>query len=590
MRSRNRSIRVKIATILAVPLGSLVVFWAYAVFTAFRDLRALERLAAAGAVARGGQAIFDAALQLVLVCGLGLLAIVASIVIAIRVGRPIVRELRGLSAGTRDFAYRRLPMITERLRRGEEIDGDFDAPTYSFTTTETVELLESFVTARRAAVQAAVQESAVRRGIGDVFLNLARRSQALLHRQLGLLDTLERQASEPDELDHLFRLDHLATRMRRHAEGLVILSGASPGRGWRNPVPLVDVVRGAVAEVEDYARVTVLPVPQVSLAGPSVADVIHMLAELVENATLFSPPHTDVRVGGQLVGNGFAVEIEDRGLGMSAEDLAAANELLETPREFDLSDSTRLGFFVVSRLAWRHGIRVSLRPSPYGGTAAIVLMPWSIVVQDPKEGRGAGQASDSEAGSRPNHIPLPAAAKVVSGAFPESAPSGPVAQNAPSEPVAQNAPSGDAQETRQSPPPAGPFEPVRRQERLADHEGRPVTGAHRAAPKHAAAPSPPPTDPNGIAVPSSDENTGEDAAQDLPRRVRQASIAPQLRDNGPERDGEPDAGGEPERAPEETRATMASMQQGWLRGRAEETPAAHPAGSAATSTEEEDVR
>jgi len=166
---------------------------------------------------------------------------------------------------------------------------------------------------QHAAVQAAVEQARLRRGVSDVFRNLARRNQSLLHRQLSLLDGMERRIADPDELADLYRLDHLTTRMRRHAEGLIILSGAPIGRSWRNPVRLVDVLRAAVGEVEDYTRVSVTTMTGAALVGPAVADVIHLVAELVENATIFSPPNTPVRVTGDVVGNGFAVEIEDRG-------------------------------------------------------------------------------------------------------------------------------------------------------------------------------------------------------------------------------------------------------------------------------------
>src|SRR5690606_27760775 len=172
--------------------------------------------------------------------------------------------------------------------------------------------------------------------------------------------------------------------MRRHAEGLIILSGAVPARGWRNPVSLFDVIRAAVEEVEDYLRVSVDIQQTPSLAGNVGTDVIHLLAELVENATIFSPPNTQVHIRGESVARGYAVEIEDRGLGMSAEEYAQINEKLANPPEFNLADSDRLGLFVVGRLAARHGIQVSLRPSPYGGTTAIVLIPSQLVVEQPE--------------------------------------------------------------------------------------------------------------------------------------------------------------------------------------------------------------
>ena len=193
---------------------------------------------------------------------------------------------------------------------------------------------------------------------------------------------MERRATDPEALDDLFRLDHLTTRMRRHAEGLVILAGAPPGRGWSSPVRMVDVMRGAIAEVEDYARVSVATRSQAALAGSAVADVIHLLAELIENATTLSPPYTSVRVSGDTVANGFVIEVEDRGLGMSPTRLAELNDRLANPPEFNPSDSEQLGLFVVSQLAKRHGIRVTLKASPYGGTAAIVLIPQHLVVAE----------------------------------------------------------------------------------------------------------------------------------------------------------------------------------------------------------------
>jgi hypothetical protein len=170
--------------------------------------------------------------------------------------------------------------------------------------------------------------------------------------------------------------------MRRHAEGLVILAGAPPGRGWSSPVRMVDVMRGAIAEVEDYARVSVATRSQAALTGSAVADVIHLLAELIENATTLSPPYTSVRVSGDTVANGFVIEVEDRGLGMSPARLAELNDRLANPPEFNPSDSEQLGLFVVSQLAKRHGIRVTLKASPYGGTAAIALIPRHLVVTE----------------------------------------------------------------------------------------------------------------------------------------------------------------------------------------------------------------
>ena len=272
--------------------------------------------------------------------------------------------------------------MISRLRRGEDVDVASEAPPLRVGHDEIGRVGQAIDLVRQTAIGAAVDEAKLRRGLNDVFRSLARRSQSLLHRQLTLLDQMERRASDPEALDDLFRLDHLTTRMRRHAEGLVILAGAPPGRGWSSPVRMVDVMRGAIAEVEDYARVSVATRSQAALTGSAVADVIHLLAELIENATTLSPPYTSVRVSGDTVANGFAIEVEDRGLGMSPPRLAELNDRLANPPEFNPSDSEQLGLFVVSQLAKRHGIRVTLKASPYGGTAAIVLIPHHLVVTE----------------------------------------------------------------------------------------------------------------------------------------------------------------------------------------------------------------
>jgi hypothetical protein len=194
-------------------------------------------------------------------------------------------------------------------------------------------------------------------------------------------------------------MDHLTTRMRRHAEGLIILSGAPPGRSWSAPVKLVDVMRGAVAEVEDYARVNAATQSRAALAGSAVTDVIHLLAELIENATTLSPPFTQVRVSGETVANGFAIEIEDRGLGMVPQRMQELNERLANPPDLNPANTEQLGLFVVGQLARRHGIRVMLRPSPYGGTTAVVLIPLALIVEDGPAAITSGPRAPETAGA-----------------------------------------------------------------------------------------------------------------------------------------------------------------------------------------------
>ncbi len=312
--------------------------------------------------------------------GLGLLGLLLSVIVSALIARWLIRRIGGLEESAVTLAGVELPSVVARLRRGEDVPVEELSGTDSqFGRDEIGRVGQAFDAARRTAIEAAVGEARMRRGINDVFRNLARRNQSLLHRELTVLDGMERRTTDPETLEDLFRLDHLTTRMRRHSEGLIILSGAAPGRGWVHPVRMIDVLRAAAAEVEDYSRVTVTTPSQAALTGPAVADVIHLLAELIENATTLSPPYTPVRVSGDMVASGFAVEIEDRGLGMSEQRFVELNARLAEPPEFDVFNSEQLGLFVVGQLAKRHGIRVTLRPSPYGGTTAIALIPTTLV-------------------------------------------------------------------------------------------------------------------------------------------------------------------------------------------------------------------
>jgi anti-sigma regulatory factor (Ser/Thr protein kinase) len=327
---------------------------------------------------------------------LGLIALLVSVLLSVRVGRALIRDLRQLRLEAHEASGVRLPSVMRRLSAGEQVDVETEVPRLEYDKNEIGDVGQALNTLQRAAVEAAVKQAELRSGVSEVFVNLARRSQVLLHKQLTLLDSMERRTEDTDELADLFRLDHLTTRMRRHAEGLVILSGAAPSRQWRRPVQLMDVVRAAVAEVEDYERIEVRRLSRVAVTGPAVADLTHLVAELLENATVFSPPHTAVQVIGERVANGFTLEIHDRGLGMTAEALLDANlRLAETP-EFELSDTDRLGLFVVSRLAQRQNVRVSLQPSPYGGTTAVVFIPDALLTDDVPDTNGIGFRLDRD--------------------------------------------------------------------------------------------------------------------------------------------------------------------------------------------------
>ncbi|MEU4408174.1 ATP-binding protein [Streptosporangium sp. NPDC023963] len=312
---------------------------------------------------------------------LGLIAVVASLLVSYRVGSGITKELAAVRRAAADLAQARLPRVMEKLRRGDAVDVAAEAPALrpSGSTAEIHDVADAFNSVQRSAVDAAVEQARLREGVSQAFRNLARRSQSLLQRQLKMLDGMQKQAEDPAALENLFKLDHLTTRMRRHAEGLVILSGGAAGRKWRSSVPMEDVLRGAAAQVEDYARVRIYPTGGTTLVGNAVADMMHLFAEILENATVFSPPGSQVSVRGELVGRGFAVEIEDRGLGLTDDKRAAINERLASPPEFDPAETDRLGFAVVGLLAARYGVEVVLRASPYGGTGVVVLIPEKLL-------------------------------------------------------------------------------------------------------------------------------------------------------------------------------------------------------------------
>ncbi|MGH3302421.1 MAG: sensor histidine kinase [Streptosporangiaceae bacterium] len=522
-----------------------------------------------------------AQLQVLLAVGLGLLAIIVSIALSAVIGRGLVRQLRELRASALSLANDELPRVIGQVRAGEPVDLDEYRPAVTTTGNEIEQVRDAFGVVQHAAVQAAVDEARLRRGISDVFRNLAGRSQSLLHRQLTLLDGMERRANEPEQLEDLFRIDHLTTRMRRHAEGLIILSGDTPARGWRQPVPLIDVLRAAVAEVEDYTRIRVLCRTGASVAGHGVADVIHLLAELAENATVFSPPNTPVRMQGDMVGRGFAIEIEDRGLGISAARLEEINTNLANPPQFDLSGSDRMGLFITGQLAQRHDIKVTLRPSVYGGTTAIVLIPLVLVVDETAIGRGPALPAGREDGARYDRIGGRHAALTA-------IPAG--NGHAPSPGNGYPSPTGTPERSLSG---AGfSFGRLTPQD-IGDDD-------RRAGP-------PPPLRPAAPVGDGEGDDKGPAAADlaelGLPVRVRQASLAPQLRDTPPPDESGFVSGGfslpvrrspaaEPAAArpddserpppatlptsPEAARNMVSALQRGWQLGRAAAPPEPDP--------------
>jgi signal transduction histidine kinase len=452
-----------------------------------------------------------------LVLVLGLIAVLASVVLSYRFGRSMINELKRLQVSAVELAEERLPRLVERLRKGDDVDPATEAPDLDAADTAEVDrVVHAFSAVQRTAVEAAVGQATLHKGVGQVFLNLARRNQALLHRQLTMLDTMERRVEEPEVLEDLFKLDHLTTRMRRHAENLIILSGSAPARKWREPVPIFDVVRSAILEVEDYTRVTVAPMSQTPLlVGAAVTDVIHLIAELVENATVFSPPDTTVRIRNGVAANGFALEVEDRGLGLNRTTMDELNARLANPPEFDLTDSDRLGLFVVTRLAARHGIKVMLQPSPYDGTTAIVMLPSSLLAT--VEVPNAEVASHQRGPGAHARLRRPLRAL---DAVPEARPGGLSVAQEQMVTRAPESPSRWLQAEQRNEIPASPA-------------------------------------PAQWSVPDADEDL-----DGLPMRIPQTNLAPQLRSTRSPEQQEVSL-----RSPEELLKLMSSMQRGWQQGR-----------------------
>ncbi|MEV0825620.1 sensor histidine kinase [Nonomuraea rubra] len=353
----------------------------------------------------------------------------------------LVRPLRRLRGDALKIAGHTLPDLVRQLRNTDVDPDQLRVPPIEINSRDEIgEVARAFDEVHREAVRLAGEESKLRSNVNAMFVNLSRRSQTLVERQITLIDGLEQGEQDEQRLGNLFKLDHLATRMRRNSENLLVLAGQEPPRRWSQPVKLVDVARASLSEVENYERV-VLEVPEgVSIAGQAVNDVIHLLAELIENALSFSPRETRVPVSGSRIdGGGIMLSISDSGIGMTAEELAQSNERLTDAPTVDVSVSRRMGLFVVARLAHRHGIRVQLRPHGSGGLTAMVLIPESLL------GAQAAPVSTPAAGGASReafHTPQPAAASPWPASSFQLGPGHPSYPSYPSEPVPQGGNSG----------------------------------------------------------------------------------------------------------------------------------------------------
>jgi signal transduction histidine kinase len=321
-------------------------------------------------------ALVDAALLLLVL----LLVLGATIIVA----RSLVRPLHRLRAGALDVAGSRLPDLVRRLRDPDVGEEPLHVEPIDVNTTDEIgEVARAFDDVHREAVRLASNEAMLRGNFNAMFVNLSRRSQSLIERQLRLIEDLEQSEQDSGRLESMFKLDHLATRMRRNCENLLVLGGQDQARRWNRPVPLVDIVRASLSEVEQYERITLRIQDDVSVAGRCVNDLVHLVAELVENSTSFSPEHTKVAVSGHLLsGGGAMLQISDNGVGMAPEQLEEANWRLANPPTIDVSVSRRMGLFVVGRLAQRHGVRVELRAALSGGLTAFVILPATAIMHD----------------------------------------------------------------------------------------------------------------------------------------------------------------------------------------------------------------
>jgi signal transduction histidine kinase len=440
----------------------------------------------------------------------GIAALLIALLAAVLLARRITRPLDHLTEAADRLSTEQMPRLVEWLRNPSEDEVAFEmgalTPIEVESNDEIGKLANAFNDVQRVAGEVAAEQAALlRKGIGEMFVNLARRNQALLDRQIDFIDELERGEEDPDQLENLYRLDHLATRMRRNAESLLVLAGAEPPRRRGRPAPLANVVRAALAEVEDFGRIDLLSFDEILIASNVAADLAHLLSELMENATNFSPPETRVEVvGHRTKADGYVVSVTDHGIGMSAEQIQEANESLAKPPLVGLALSRSLGFIVVGRLAGRHGISVRMMASPSGGVTAVVTVPPNLVTDTP------GGVPDSQvpaAVAAP--VPGPSAAPSAPPSFdevagglaplsfaPAEAPSAPTAPAAPAAPApVEAAPTGPVARRTGSTPETDPATglPNRRSKGGAD-DGLPArrSGAEPADTEPVVAPEPEP--------------------------------------------------------------------------------------------------
>jgi signal transduction histidine kinase len=369
---------------IGVPAASAPGIWYGNMTTTVQDMRGVESTLLSSILTRS-QSLQSSATRFAVIISIIVLALlVIVLLITTLVARSMIRPLRRLREDALDIAGTRLPDMVRRLSETEGSDGSVEIEPIAVSSTDEIgEVARAFDQVHREAVRLAADEAMLRGNLNAMFVNLSRRSQSLIERQISLIDSLEQGEQDSGRLSSLFRLDHLATRMRRNSENLLVLAGHEASRRWSQPVPLVDVLRAAISEIEQYERVVLNVQPGITIVGQAVNDVVHLVAELVENATTFSPEDTQVFVSGQpLTSGGVLLDITDGGVGISDSEMGHANWRLDNPPVVDVGVSRRMGLFVVGRLAARHGVRVRLRHASAGGLTALVWLPDTVAAQE----------------------------------------------------------------------------------------------------------------------------------------------------------------------------------------------------------------
>ena len=364
--------------------GATTQQWISAVSTKINDMRQVERSLVNAAVNRASALRRSAIIESIVIAAAVIIVLGLALILTSLVGRSMVRPLRRLRAGALEIAGLQLPETVRRMSESDGSGGPLTVEPIDVDSADEIgEVARAFDQVHREALRLAANEAALRGNVNAMFVNLSRRSQSLVERQIRLIDELEQGEQDAERLGSLFQMDHLATRMRRNSENLLVLAGHDSSRRWNQPVALVDVLRAAVSEIEQYERVSLNVQPGISARGHAVNDAVHLLAELAENATSFSSAETPVTISGHLLSSGgVLLDITDQGVGMGAEEMAHANWRLDNPPVVDVAVSRRMGLFVVARLAARHGIRVRLRPAASGGLTALVWLPDEVVSRD----------------------------------------------------------------------------------------------------------------------------------------------------------------------------------------------------------------